>query len=370
MTFDYLHAFTQDISSIPLPERFTWPYHYEPHPLCQLAAEELKEYLRTQTDWQHDFGLDHYVEGPNVGKMFGVMVVMTPDDKVRYLQAFSGKLAERTDLPGFVPPIAEILADDGFFRRGEAAIMAVSRRLEDLQNSTDLEKARLHRDEVERNSEAALDDIKAKLAQAKAERDCRRDAAREQLDDAAYAELEKELQQQSKEGHFELNDAKRLWRQKRTAAVEAHERLVNEIDGLKRQRRKMSAALQDQIFDQYRFLNAHGEWREVRDLFAAFPQKVPPSGAGDCATPKLLQHAYLHGLKPLAFAEFWWGQAPVSEIRHHGQFYPACKGKCLPILTHMLQGLEVEHTYAIVSEDCSDAGVCFHAFSRGSRGHA
>lgn len=41
-------------------------------------------------------------------------------------------------------------------------------------------------------------------------------------------------------------------------------------------------------------------------------------------------------------AEFWWGNSPKREIRHHGYFYPACKGKCEPILKHMLQGLNVE----------------------------
>ena len=70
--------------------------------------------------------------------------------------------------------------------------------------------------------------------------------------------------------------------------------------------------------------------------------KTPPAGAGECAAPKLLQQAYLHGWKPIAMAEFWWGNSPKAEIRHHGYYYPACKGKCEPILQHMLQGLEVE----------------------------
>ena len=41
-------------------------------------------------------------------------------------------------------------------------------------------------------------------------------------------------------------------------------------------------------------------------------------------------------------AEFWWGDSPKNEIRRHGCYYPACKGKCEPILKHMLQGLSVE----------------------------
>jgi len=77
-------------------------------------------------------------------------------------------------------------------------------------------------------------------------------------------------------------------------------------------------------------------------FFAQTIQKFPPAGAGECAAPKLLQYAYKHQLKPIAMAEFWWGDSPKAEIRHHGYYYPACKGKCGPILGHMLQGLEVE----------------------------
>ena len=77
-------------------------------------------------------------------------------------------------------------------------------------------------------------------------------------------------------------------------------------------------------------------------MFELTVQKVPPAGAVECALPKLLQYAYLHQLKPLAMAEFWWGDSPKNEIRHHGYYYPSCKGKCEPILQHMLQGLEVD----------------------------
>ncbi len=49
-------------------------------------------------------------------------------------------------------------------------------------------------------------------------------------------------------------------------------------------------------------------------------------------------------MKPLAMAEFWWGQSPKSEIRTHGQFYPSCKGKCEPILSHMLSDMNVDES--------------------------
>lgn len=107
-------------------------------------------------------------------------------------------------------------------------------------------------------------------------------------------------------------------------------------------KKKRSATLQRKLLEQFQILNARGETKDLCRIFAQTIQKFPPAGAGECAAPKLLQYAYKHQLKPIAMAEFWWGDSPKAEIRHHGYYYPACKGKCEPILKHMLQGLEVE----------------------------
>lgn len=102
-----------------------------------------------------------------------------------------------------------------------------------------------------------------------------------------------------------------------------------------------SARLQDWLFDQYKVLNANGEQLSVKQIFAR-RGLVPPGGTGDCAAPKLLQYAYLHGMKPLAMGEFWYGSSHSSEVREHGHFYPACFGKCGPLLSFMMEGLDVE----------------------------
>ena len=112
----------------------------------------------------------------------------------------------------------------------------------------------------------------------------------------------------------------------------------------------MSQDLQLWLFRQYRILNARGEEKDLVEIWhdyhtspkirKKFP--LPPGGTGDCCAPKLLQYAYQHDLKPVCMAEFWWGPSPKSEIRHHGEFYPACRGKCKPVLTWMLQGLDVD----------------------------
>ena len=117
---------------------------------------------------------------------------------------------------------------------------------------------------------------------------------------------------------------------------------------LKENRAALSRNLQLRIFDGYRLRNGKGEHVSLQSLYSG---SLPPSGAGDCAGPRLLHHANLHGFTPLAMAEFWWGEAPEREVRRHGVFYPACQGKCGPLLPFLLQGTPVEES--------SDYGV-FH----------
>lgn len=111
---------------------------------------------------------------------------------------------------------------------------------------------------------------------------------------------------------------------------------LEEIEKLKSLRKKKSAQLQQQLFDNYHFMNQQKVSKSLCDIFEIYNSKKPPSAAGECAAPKLLQYAFHHDLKPLAIAEFWWGQSPKSEIRVHGEFYTACNDKCRPILSYML----------------------------------
>ncbi len=117
---------------------------------------------------------------------------------------------------------------------------------------------------------------------------------------------------------------------------------IDVIDNQKTERKSRSQALQHWLFSHFVMLNANGEKRNLLDIFSDTPLKFPPSGAGECCAPKLLQYAYLNGLRPVRIAEFWWGDSPKKEIRHHLHFYPACRGRCLPILSFMMQGLNVE----------------------------
>lgn len=137
-----------------------------------------------------------------------------------------------------------------------------------------------------------------------------------------------------------------------SSSSEASSTCSSEVLALKEQRKQMSEELQLWLFSQYRMLNALGETKDLVEIWRDYHRQpkiqqrfpLPPGGSGDCCAPKLLQYAYQHGLSPVAIAEFWYGASPKGEIRHHGQFYPACRGKCLPILTHMLKGLDVDET--------------------------
>ena len=127
------HTFAQPIQSIPLPERFTYPFHYTPHPLCVIAAEETQAYLKERTEWREEL---------QTGKMFGVLVVRTPAGEVGYLAAFSGNLAGKNVHPFFVPPIYDLLQPDGFFRQEEEQINEINARIRTQQASPALEDAR------------------------------------------------------------------------------------------------------------------------------------------------------------------------------------------------------------------------------------
>ena len=226
-----IHPLHTDIRK---PERFTYPFCYEPHPLCLLAAREVQQELQRITLTE--------------GKMFGVLVVASPGGgrlegaSLGFLAAYSGLLEGRNDWPYFVPPVYDAQQPDGHFKREEL-------RIKDAPD---------------------------------------------------HKQLSQELQ---------------LW-----------------------------------LFQQYRFLNARGEVKDLVHVWQDYhcsarirsKYPLPPGGTGDCCAPKLLQYAYQQGLKPVCMAEFWWGPSPKTEVRQHGQFYPACRGKCKPVLTWMLQGLDVD----------------------------
>lgn len=322
-----LHRFTTSISDIPLPERFTYPFCYTPHPLCVMAAEEVQNYLSKQSDWQEEL---------SQGKMFGMLIVQTEDGSIGYLTAFSGILAGKNIHPYFVPPVYDLLQPQGFFKIEEENISAINRRIRRLEEDKKYIDLRSNLTQTTQSAQDALSIAKTQLKEAKDKRELLRKTG--QLNAKEEAELIRESQFQK----AEYKRLERSWKDKIASLQVEAGNWEKQIQELKTERKVRSAALQQQLFEQFRMLNYRGEVITLCDIFEQTVHKTPPAGAGECAAPKLLQQAYLHHWKPIAMAEFWWGNSPKNEVRHHGYYYPACKGKCEPILRHMLQGLEVE----------------------------
>ncbi len=339
---NYFIRFRESIESVELPQRFTFPFHYEPHPLCRLAAKELQQHLLTQTDWIHDFGIDHPVEGTNIGKMFGVMIVQNQQNEIGYLAAFSGKLAGKNIHPHFVPPIVDLLCEDGFYRKGEDEISAINHRIKAIEASEDYLRSKAEFEFENQQALQELEQYRRQMKMAKQARDKLREQATQVMSADEMQQLKEKLKNESLKWQYDYKQLVIHWNARLAQRQQKHDAYVTELAHLKDARKIQSADLQQRMFNQYQFLSYTGHTKSVGEIFAATEQKIPPAGAGDCAGPKMLQYAYLNQLQPLAMAEFWWGQSPKSEIRQHGQFYPACRGKCQPILGHMLQGLKVD----------------------------
>ncbi|ENM5824944.1 RluA family pseudouridine synthase [Vibrio metoecus] len=332
--------FESSIAEITLPECFTYPFCYQPHPLCEIAAHELQQHLLTQKQWHHPFGLTD--SDPQAhGKMFGVLVVQHLSGQLGYLSAFSGQLAEHNELPGFVPPVFDRFADERFFRIDGDDIAAINQQVREREADPELTRL-THLLEEDRNLAAqAIDQHRLLMVE---QRDYRKQqrAQASKLSESERTTLFAALAEASVLQKRQLHQLKQDWEQRITNTQTQLESKLAVLMQLKQQRKQRSAALQTKLFSAYRFLNISGVEKNLVDLFSITKNPLPPAGSGECAAPKLLHYAFKHQLKPIALAEFWWGRSPKSEIRQHKKFYPACQSKCQPILAHMLHGMKLE----------------------------
>lgn len=328
-----LHTFHTPVTDIPLPEKFTYPFCYTPHPLCIAAAKEVQNYLNRQDRWKEELAQ---------GKMFGVLVVETEEGETGYLAAFSGILAGKNVHPFFVPPVYDLLQPQGFFKIEEEQISQINVRIRQLEEDEDYKRQIEQLTALQQTARKSLEEAKLQMKAAKEQREERRQKALSSPGFRLTPEEEAVLIRESQFQKAEYKRMERAWKERLAPLQQAVAAREAGIQSLKTERKVRSAALQQKLFEQFKMLNYRGEIKTLCDIFEQTIHKTPPAGAGECAAPKLLQQAYLHGWKPIAMAEFWWGESPKTEIRHHGHYYPACKGKCEPILKHMLQGLEVD----------------------------
>lgn len=318
------------------------PLDYEPDPLCIQACREVQEMLARREDWQEEIAR---------GKMFGVLIVEnvktdTDVPKWGYLAAYSGQIGGRSDWEDFVPAVFDYLQPDGYFKTHEAEISRINQSISHLEKDERMKEARTLIRQLQEERKRTIAAYQEKMKEAKAKRDSRREAGN--LSEAEEAQMIRESQ-------FMKAELRRLKKSlsEKTALETEFEDYQENILRLKQLRKQLSDALQQWLFSQFRMLNQEGESKDLLEIFRdealkEYPQAaiatsriaalkmVPPAGSGECCEPKLLQYAYQHGYKPLQMAMFWWGESPKEEIRHHLQFYPACNGKCKPILHWML----------------------------------
>ena len=320
-----LHALS---TSIPSPRQFTYPFCYDVDPLAEAASLELQRYIADADLMSTEKGC---------GKMFGVLVVEYEDEEGAsqrgFLAAYSGLLGGRNDWPYFVPPVFDAQQPDGHFKRTEREISAINREIAAIEHDAEYLQSVAQHEQTKKRLQAEVDAFKAEVDAAKVRRDARRKSG-EPLSEEEQAEMIRESQ-------FMKAELRRRRKAMEQANSTLHIPHSTFLKSLQRKRKQMSDELQRWLFSAYRMLNAKGEERDLIDIFREYTHAMPPAGAGDCCAPKLLQYAYLHHLRPVCMAEFWWGESPASEIRHHLHYYPACRSKCLPILTHMLKGLDV-----------------------------
>lgn len=322
---DCLQYFSPQPTTADIPNRLRNPFENNPHPIAITASELLKEKLQQAYPTFE------------VGKMFGALVVSDQAGKVGFLSSFSGMLNQQWQVSGFVPPVFDIDQQLLFLDEGAITVNGLTATIEQLTHSSEYLTAIADFDILEQQQSMALSRLKVLQKNRKEQRK----QIREKLKfDASTTQKMKALallSQQDKREYLQLKlQSQTLLNE---ASVKIDQNYRNKIRQLTAQRKNLSQQLHDQVFDTYQLNNSLCEVSAIRSLFDG---KKPPSGTGDCAAPKLLQYAFRHQLRPLALAEFWWGKPPSSGVRHHGNHYSPCRGKCHPILPFMLKGLDVE----------------------------
>ncbi|HLV46456.1 MAG TPA: pseudouridine synthase [Flavobacterium sp.] len=318
-----VHLLSQFTDNEKLPDKFDFPTNYEPHYLAITASKELQKHIEKT----------HHLD--EKGRMYGVLIVKNTLDELGFLAAYSGQEKEQDSY--FVPPIYNRLNPNDFFAENELELSRINQEIETIVFS---DKYVAIKELVEKYIEQSQKEIAEKIKvnqMAKKEREL----LRKNLSETENKSELEALIRQSQTQKSELSKLKKSWKSKIEQVRNNLEEIEAKINELKTKRQKLSKQTQKQLFKSYHCLNALGEKKDILTIFKEQLSQEPPAGTGDCCTPKLLNYAYQNQLKPIAMAEFWWGQPPATEIRKHLHYYPACRGKCEPLLNFMLQGLDV-----------------------------
>ena len=336
--------FTSDISQYQLPEKFTYPFHYQTHALALVASKELQQKLKKC----------HPVDSEQQGRMYGVLIVKDIHGSLGYLSALSGNanesLGDDNSVINFVPTIHQAYEQSAFEKIQQVEINEISHTIIRLAANTDISKLTILLENEVTKSDQEIQSLQQQMREnKKARKEKRAWLNSTDLPEDEHRDISIALSRASVTDKKALQVLK-LHHQKDIGLTSGKlQQLTDEIESLKKIRKKRSAKLQKHFFKQYQILNCKGERKDLIELFADTIAQKPPAGSGDCAAPKMLQYAFEHKLIPLCMAEFWWGIQPKSEIRKHQHFYPACQSKCQPILSHMLSGMKVDENPLLIN---------------------
>ncbi len=339
---DKFIRFKEDLSKIELPEKFTFPFYYTPHPVAKFAVKQLQFYLKNNKIIKHNFGLESYFKNKKpIGKMFGVLVVKNKVNELGFLAAFSGKIADSNTHQYFVPPVYDMLSNNGFYLEEVDKLKLIIKKINEFEASEDFINAKKEYEKLIVQKDKAIELQRIENTNAKKLRKQKRQEIAN-LSEIDKTQILQQLSIESQACRYKLKDLIKFWDKKIEPLRLTFKHKVYFKSKLKELRKTHSNYIQEKLFEQYNFINKFKDYKNVKEIFADTFFKIPPAGAGECAAPKLLQYAFLNDLQPIALAEFWWGQSPRDIIRKHNHFYPACRGKCEPILNFMLEGIELE----------------------------
>lgn len=313
-------------SNTELPQRFPSPFDdVAPHALAQRCADVVMAELKT--GWLAPGLSTKSLYGDGGGKMFGVLVVREAQGRVGFLKALSGQFERAWFVEGFVAPVFDVALRDAIEPEAEVVVKRLTAQSEAARNSEPF--AAVRRELVELEARQASE--RAALKVVHAEKKQQRRLIRETSADAS-------LDNQSRTDDRERRTQEARFRDERSELATRLKPFERRLAALDRLRPLVSRAVMRRIWDSYVFTNFEGATTTLR---AMFPDGDPPSGAGDCAAPKLLVEARRLGLTPVALAEFWWGAPPPAGARVEGMYFPSCREKCATVLPFILGGLDV-----------------------------
>jgi tRNA pseudouridine32 synthase/23S rRNA pseudouridine746 synthase len=341
----FLHSFENDISEIELPEKFTYPFYYNPGKLMLIAVEQIQARLSAYP-FKHNFGFDNSNKNQIVGKMFGVLIVKSKNNELGILTTHSGELLDQDELNMFVPSIVNHTQLDKKKDEQKQKVSKINEQIIEIEKSKAYIDLQIQQKNLKQNNFEKISNLKSIMKKAKTLRNQKRKSLDLTTDNKDILDG---LIKESLHYKHELKLLNNKVKISETNFAQKSSIYINKIQSLKENRQVILSDLQKYELDLYQFKNYKNETKSLLNIFDEFANFNPPAGTGNCSAPKLLQYAYSNNLKPIAMSEFWWGAPHKSELKRHKNFYPACTSRCKPILTHMLEGLDVQENELLIN---------------------